>query len=75
MILVFKDNGHGIPPTLVDKVFSPFCTTKARGLGLGLPIVKRTLVDHNGRVEIRSDATGTTVTLQIPLRANGVGQP
>ncbi len=73
MILVFKDNGHGIPPTLVDKVFSPFCTTKARGLGLGLPIVKRTLVDHNGRVEIRSDSPGTIVTLEVPLRATGVG--
>jgi nitrogen-specific signal transduction histidine kinase len=75
LVIAFADNGHGIPQALVDKVFSPFCTTKARGLGLGLPIVKRTLVDHNGRVEIRSDATGTTVTLQIPLRANGVGQP
>jgi C4-dicarboxylate-specific signal transduction histidine kinase len=74
MEIIFKDNGHGIPSNLIDKVFSPFCTTKARGLGLGLSIVKRTMVDHNGRVEIRSDSNGTTVTLQIPLRANPAGQ-
>jgi len=74
MEIVFKDNGHGLSTMLIDKAFSPFCTTKARGLGLGLYIVKRTMVDHNGRVEIRSDSNGTTVTLQVPLRANPAGQ-
>jgi nitrogen fixation/metabolism regulation signal transduction histidine kinase len=53
------------------KVFSPFCTTKARGMGLGLPIVKRTVFDHNGRVDIDTSASGTAVSIALPATANG----
>lgn len=60
------DDGPGIPPDLRDKVFSPFCTTKPRGLGLGLPIVKRTALSHGGRVEIRTGSGGTLVALYLP---------
>jgi nitrogen-specific signal transduction histidine kinase len=60
------DNGHGIAPDIKDKIFSPFCTTKARGMGLGLPIVKRTAVDHDGQVDIESSHQGTTVSLFLP---------
>lgn len=66
-----RDNGPGIPDALRDKIFSPFCTTKPRGMGLGLPIVKRTVVDHNGRVDVKSGKDGTTVTILLP--ANGQG--
>ena len=67
--VTIRDNGHGIPKTLLDKVFSPFCTTKARGMGLGLPIVKRTVVDHNGRVQVDSNDKGTSVTIMLPSSA------
>ena len=53
------------------KVFSPFCTTKARGMGLGLPIVKRTVFDHNGRVDIDTSTSGTAVSIALPATANG----
>jgi nitrogen-specific signal transduction histidine kinase len=66
-----RDNGPGIPDPLRDKIFSPFCTTKPRGMGLGLPIVKRTVVDHNGRVDVKTGKDGTTVTILLP--ANGQG--
>lgn len=66
-----RDNGHGIPSTIRDKVFSPFCTTKARGMGLGLPIVKRTVVDHNGRVQIETGEQGTAVTVMLPTVGQG----
>ncbi|MEO5718333.1 MAG: ATP-binding protein [Chthoniobacterales bacterium] len=52
-------------------MFSPFCTTKARGMGLGLPIVKRTVVDHNGRVDIDSNPRGTSVNVMLPAANNG----
>ena len=71
--ITVRDNGPGIPDPLQDKIFSPFCTTKPRGMGLGLPIVKRTVVDHNGRVDVRSGQDGTTVTILLP--ANGQGEP
>jgi PAS domain S-box-containing protein len=71
VIITIQDNGKGIDPDLKDKIFSPFCTTKARGMGLGLPIVKRTIFDHNGRVEINSSSNGTTVNVTLPVKANG----
>jgi len=69
------DNGPGIPAEIADRVFSPFCTTKARGLGLGLPIVKRTVVDHNGQVQIDSTAQGTVVTITLPQAPDGAARP
>jgi len=61
-----KDNGRGIDPEAKEKIFSPFYTTKARGMGLGLPIVKRTVIDHNGRVSVESGEQGTSVVIQLP---------
>jgi nitrogen-specific signal transduction histidine kinase len=64
-----RDNGPGIAPELREKVFSPFCTTKAGGMGLGLPIIQRTVTDHNGRIEIESSDRGTVVTVALPATA------
>ncbi|HMP75868.1 MAG TPA: ATP-binding protein [Kiritimatiellia bacterium] len=69
--ITVRDNGQGIPAEIREKVFSPFCTTKARGMGLGLPIVKRTVVDHNGRVQIDSGDAGTSVTVTLPVAGAG----
>lgn len=66
VVVTVQDNGKGISPDLREKVFSPFCTTKARGMGLGLPIVKRTVFDHNGRVDIDSNPHGTSVSVMLP---------
>jgi len=66
VVVTIQDNGKGISPELRDKIFSPFCTTKARGMGLGLPIVKRTVFDHNGRVDIESNPHGTLVSVMLP---------
>jgi PAS domain S-box-containing protein len=66
VVITIQDNGRGISPDLREKIFSPFCTTKARGMGLGLPIVKRTVFDHNGRVDIDSNPHGTSVSIMLP---------
>ena len=71
VLVTVHDNGKGISAELKDKIFSPFCTTKARGMGLGLPIVKRTVFDHNGRVDIASDPHGTSVNVMLPAAENG----
>jgi nitrogen-specific signal transduction histidine kinase len=71
VVVTVRDNGSGISPELKDKVFSPFCTTKPRGMGLGLPIVKRTIFDHNGRVDIDSSTHGTLVSVLLPASSNG----
>jgi PAS domain S-box-containing protein len=71
VVITVRDNGRGISPDLREKIFSPFCTTKARGMGLGLPIVKRTVFDHNGRVDIDSNPHGTSVSVMLPVTPNG----
>ncbi len=71
VVVTIQDNGTGISPELKEKVFSPFCTTKPRGMGLGLPIVKRTVFDHNGRVDIDSSSHGTLVSVTLPASENG----
>ena len=71
VVVTVQDNGKGISADLKEKIFSPFCTTKARGMGLGLPIVKRTVFDHNGRVDIDSDPHGTSVSVLLPVAENG----
>jgi C4-dicarboxylate-specific signal transduction histidine kinase len=68
VVITVHDNGKGIAPEIKEKVFSPFCTTKARGMGLGLPIVKRTVFDHHGRVDIESNSRGTTVNVMLPVK-------
>lgn len=65
--LAIVDNGTGIAPDDVDKVFSPFYSTKAQGLGLGLPIAQRVVLDHGGRISIDSGQTGLCVNIDLPL--------
>jgi nitrogen-specific signal transduction histidine kinase len=64
--IMIADNGSGIDPSLREKVYSPFSTIKARGLGLGLPIAKRAVIDHNGQIDIDTSSGGTTVTIKLP---------
>jgi len=66
VVVTVRDNGSGISPEIKEKIFSPFCTTKPRGMGLGLPIVKRTVFDHHGRVEVDSTSKGTQVSVLLP---------
>jgi C4-dicarboxylate-specific signal transduction histidine kinase len=66
VVVTVQDNGSGIAPDIKEKIFSPFCTTKPRGMGLGLPIVKRTVFDHHGRVEVDSTSKGTQVSVVLP---------
>lgn len=67
LLFAVVDNGPGITPELQAKLFSPFSTTKPRGLGLGMPLAGRTATDHNGRIDVDSNEQGTTVTITLPL--------
>jgi signal transduction histidine kinase len=65
-----NDNGPGIEPSVRDRIFRPFFTTKATGTGLGLALVLKIIVTHNGRVTIgTSPLGGASVQLTIPLSA------
>jgi signal transduction histidine kinase len=61
------DTGVGISPEMIERVFEPLYTTKARGTGLGLPTVKMLIERHKGSLTIDSvEHEGTTVTVHIP---------
>ncbi len=64
-----RDNGCGIEPGAMARVLEPFYTTKqpGKGTGLGLPLVYNIIRDCGGRLDIDSDASGTTVSLTLKL--------
>jgi signal transduction histidine kinase len=62
------DTGAGIPPDIIEKIFAPFFTTKARGTGLGLAVVRKVVDRHQGRVDVESAVgKGTTFKIFLPL--------
>ena len=66
--VLIEDNGRGIPGDAIPKIFLPFFTTKTHGTGLGLSLVQKIVLAHNGRVEVQSqEGKGTTFTIRLPL--------
>ncbi len=62
------DNGKGIPNDQINKVFTPFFTTKEKGSGLGLAFAQRIVKDHGGAISVTSvDGTGATFLVTLPL--------
>lgn len=66
-----QDSGSGIAPDVMENMFSPFYTTKARGTGLGLAVVRKVVDRHNGKVEAASTVgKGTVFRLFLPVDMN-----
>ncbi len=62
------DNGPGIPEDIKQKIFEPYFTTKTDGTGMGLAIVHKILLDHQGKVEIVSRGNfATVVRITLPI--------
>jgi len=61
------DTGQGIPPQILEKIFTPFFTTKAQGTGLGLAICHKLVLQHQGTIDVTSaDGRGTEFTVSLP---------
>jgi two-component system sporulation sensor kinase C len=64
----FSDNGVGMSKQVIDKMWVPFFTTKARGMGIGLPMCKRIIEAHGGEIKVEStEGKGTTFTIYLPI--------
>ena len=62
-----SDTGPGIPPQILEKIFTPFFTTKAQGTGLGLAICHKLITQHHGTITVRSeDDKGTEFVIYLP---------
>ena len=65
--LAITDNGPGFSPRILARAFEPYVTSKARGTGLGLPMVKKIIDEHGGRIDIgnRPDGCGASVFILL----------
>ena len=66
--IIVEDTGMGIPEEKIDKIFEPLYSSKAFGIGFGLPLAKQIVEAHNGTIEVRSkQGVGTKVIIILPL--------
>ena len=66
-----RDNGPGMPADVLEKIFSPFFTTKPQGSGLGLAIVRKIVDAHDGRIDVGMvDGGGTRFRVTLPVTGN-----
>lgn len=67
-VLSIRDQGTGISRDVLDKLGTPFFTTKEKGTGLGLAVCYGIVARHNGTVDIETGSSGTTVSVYLPIR-------
>ena len=71
-----SDQGTGMPADVREKIFKPLYSTKAFGIGLGMPLVKRIVEQHSGGIEVESEwGRGTTAKIWLPLAPGQGGRP
>jgi len=66
-IIEIEDNGIGISKKNRDKIFEPKFTTKSKGMGLGLSIIKNLVTNYNGDIDFTSKKGKTTFTIELPI--------
>jgi signal transduction histidine kinase len=70
IMVTVTDNGPGIAPEVMERIFSPFFTTKPQGSGLGLAIVRKIVDAHDGRIDVGARPGGGTVfRVTLPVRS------
>jgi signal transduction histidine kinase len=68
IVIDVSDDGPGVPAELSDRIFNPFFTTKTTGSGLGLPIVRKIIDAHDGRIDLSSEpGHGTRFRVTLPV--------
>ncbi|KRO76738.1 MAG: hypothetical protein ABS06_03935 [Methylophilales bacterium BACL14 MAG-120910-bin43] len=65
IVIVFEDNGSGVPENILGKIFEPYVTSKSHGTGLGLAIVLKIIEEHKGSIEIKNKRLGGSKAIII----------
>jgi len=69
LVVEVADTGSGIDEAVMNRIFSPFFTTKAKGTGLGLSITKRLLEEHGGSIRLENNKDGgASCIIQLPIK-------
>ncbi|HCF50806.1 MAG TPA: hypothetical protein DER60_11020 [Syntrophomonas sp.] len=69
IVLYIKDQGHGLDQDIMDKLGTPFLTTKDKGTGLGLAVCYSIAARHKARIDVTTGSTGTTFYIKFPIAA------
>lgn len=71
IIIIIQDNGCGIPPKVLEKLGTPFVSTKENGTGLGIMVSYRIIQNHGGKIKVQStQGEGTIFTIELPINTN-----
>lgn len=73
VVITVTDTGPGIPVETHRRIFEPFFTTKIRGTGLGLPVARRIIEQHQGSINIEQQKKGARFVITLPVAGPGTG--
>jgi signal transduction histidine kinase/HAMP domain-containing protein len=68
VVIGVEDNGPGVAPELLPKIFDPYFSTKSTGTGLGLAIARKAIEEHGGAIRAENVHPGLRVVIELPLR-------
>ncbi|HUP47465.1 MAG TPA: ATP-binding protein [Thermoanaerobaculia bacterium] len=68
VVISIEDNGPGVPPEVLPKIFDPYFSTKSSGTGLGLAIARKAIEEHGGTITAENLTPGLRISIELPMR-------
>jgi signal transduction histidine kinase len=68
VVIAVQDDGPGVPPDALPRIFDPYFSTKSTGTGLGLAIARKAIEEHGGTIRAENVSPGLRVVIELPVR-------